>query len=465
MFLDSLCGSAHAFLGKDINGAVITCPSWFDNDQKAALKAAAAEAGLPIIGFADEAAAVVLAYEERERGVTRAAPDRISLVVDMGASHTTVTCLSVKAGLIYPLASVYASDVGGNDVDTILISHFAKEFTKKTKVPLDFPATTPEDGRAEVKLRLEVEHTKRTFSAGRNTAPCSVESLKEGYDLHSSLTLMRFEMLVRPVYTKLDAKIKECLAQAGIDSAFVDEVLLAGASAALAKIKEHVLAEVFGVLEEDEEDEEAPSLTKRSKVDIRNSIPPYEVQSLGAVVHARILASLPEDAKPAFEEGSALTRVRATEKPIGLKIFQADGSTPWIPIVYAYTPLPLRRIVRFDVDAATVKKVGFEIWEGEDIVEARRGGELVDEAAEREKEKAKAEKEEEEEEEEEEEPIVRSRAHKEATRLGAMELELETEGPCKVLVRVVVQAEGEVEVKLWEEKSEEKAKVLSIPAP
>lgn len=468
MFFDSLRGSAHDFLGKDIDGAVVTCPSWFDNDQKAALKAAAAEAGLPILGFADEAAAVILAYEERERGVTRAAPDRISLVVDMGASHTTVTCLSVKAGQMYPLASVYASDVGGNDVDTILISHFAKEFTKKTKVALDFPAATPEDARAEAKLRLEVEHTKRTFSAGRNTAPCSVESLKEGYDLHGTLTLMRFEMLVRPVYNKLDAKIKECLSQAGIDPVFLDEVLLAGASAALARLKEHILTEVFGVLEDDEEEEDEPSATKRPKVDIRNSIPPYEVQSLGAVVHARILASLPEDVKPAFEENSALSRVRATVKPIGLKVFQADGSTPWVPVVYAHTPLPLRRIVRFDADAATVKKVGFEIWEGEDFVEARRGGELVDEAAEKEKAKAKAEKaaqDDEEDEEDEEEPIVRSRTHKETTRLGAMELDLETGGPSKVLVRVIVDAEGGVEIKLWEETSEEKAKVLSIPAP
>ncbi|KAG8989323.1 Hsp70 protein that interacts with Zuo1p [Tulasnella sp. 427] len=465
MFLDSLRGSAHDFLGKDIDGAVITCPSWFDDEQKTALKQAAAEAGLPIIGFADEAAAVVLAYEERERGVTRAAPDRISLVVDMGASHTTVTCLSVKAGLVYPLASVYASDVGGNDVDTILISHFAKEFTKKNKVPLNFPATTPEDARAEAKLRLEVEHTKRTFSAGRNTAPCSVESLKEGYDLHSSLTLMRLEMLIRPVYTKLDAKIKECLDKAGVDPVFVDEVLLAGASAALAKLKEHILAEVFGVLDDDEEEEEAPSATKRPRVEIRNSIPPYEVQSLGAVVHARILASLPADAKPAFEENSALTRARATEKPIGLKLFQADGSTPWIPIVYAHTPIPARRIVRFDVDAATVKKVGFEVWEGEDVVEARRGGELVDEAAEREKEKAKAEKDEEDEDEDEEEPIVRSRAHKETTRLGALELDLDTSGPSKVLVRIVVDADGGVEIKLWEETSEDKGKTLSIPAP
>lgn len=463
MFLNSLRASAHDFLGKDIDGAVVTCPSWFDAEQRAAMQAAAAEAGLKILGFADEAAAVVLAYEERERGVTMAPPDRISLVVDMGASHTTVTCLSVKAGLIYPLASVYASDVGGNDVDTILISHFGKEFTKKTQVALTLPATSPEDARAEAKLRLEVEHTKRTFSAGRNTAPCSVESLKEGYDLHGSLTLMRFELLIRPVYTKLDTKIKECLDKAGIDPALVDEVLLAGASAALARLKEHILLEVFNVAEEEDEDEDQK---KPSAVTIRNSIPPYEVQSLGAVVHARILSSLPAEVKTAFEENSALTRARATVKPIGIKVFQADDSTTWVPVVYAHTPLPLRRIVRFDVDAASVKKIGLELWEGEDIVEARRGGQVVDEAAEKEKERAKAEQEkEDDEEEEDEEPIIRTRSQRGTSRLGGMELELEKSGPSKVLVRVVISAEGAVEVKLWEESLDDRAKVLNISPP
>jgi len=58
-----------------------------------------------------------------------------------------------------------------------LLKHFAKEFTKKTKVALDLPCAedAPQgDKRAEAKLRLAVEHTKRSLSASSGAATCAV---------------------------------------------------------------------------------------------------------------------------------------------------------------------------------------------------------------------------------------------------------------------------------------------------
>jgi heat shock protein 1/8 len=59
------------------------------------------------------------------------------------------------------------------------LKHFAKEFTKKTKVALDLPCgedASPMDKRAEAKLRLAVEHTKRSLSASSGAATCAVVS-------------------------------------------------------------------------------------------------------------------------------------------------------------------------------------------------------------------------------------------------------------------------------------------------
>ena len=58
-----------------------------------------------------------------------------------------------------------------------LCAHFAKEFTKKTKVPLSLPCgpqSSVADKRAEMKLRLAVEHTKRSLSASTGAATCAV---------------------------------------------------------------------------------------------------------------------------------------------------------------------------------------------------------------------------------------------------------------------------------------------------
>ncbi|CAD6924060.1 unnamed protein product [Tilletia laevis] len=45
--------------------------------------------------------------------------------------------LAARAGLFLPLASV---SFGGQQIDNALVSRFAKEFTKKTKVQLDLTA-------------------------------------------------------------------------------------------------------------------------------------------------------------------------------------------------------------------------------------------------------------------------------------------------------------------------------------
>jgi heat shock protein 1/8 len=127
--------------------------------------------------------------------------------------------------------------------------HFAKEFTKKNKVALDLPCgpdASVADKRAEMKLRLAVEHTKRSLSASTGAATCAVvsrwvellrvhailtfrriqESLKGGMDLSASINRMRFDSLASAVYRRIGDNIKVALEQARLDIAQVDEVRL-----------------------------------------------------------------------------------------------------------------------------------------------------------------------------------------------------------------------------------------------
>ncbi|KAG8908641.1 Hsp70 protein that interacts with Zuo1p [Tulasnella sp. 403] len=463
MLLKSLHQSAFDFLGKEIDGTVVSVPAWFTAEQKDALAAAAKDAGVKLVGTVDEAAAVVLAYDERRKAssaTNNVDVDRIVLVVDLGASSLTLTVLSVKDGLIHTLASLYDTTLGGNAIDTLLINHFAKEFTKKTKIPLSFPSSDPQDRRAEAKLRLAVEHTKRTLSASPGAAACSVESLKDGYDFSGSITRMRFDLLISSIYKGVAEKVREVLKQAGVDIVHVDEVLLAGASAVFPGLKDELQASVIGADEDDEDDEEAqqPKTSNTKKTTIFSTIEPYEVVSLGAVLQAQLLTSLSSADQPAFTVDSGVSRVLTTAKPIGMVFHQEDGSKPFIPLVYAHTPLPVRRIVRFDVDASKVKKVGFEVWEGEDTVELWKGGELVEGDA-----AAKEAKDEED--EEDEEAVTRTRKVRETTKLGALQLDLESGKKTKALVKTIVQVDGSVEITLSEEGVSGKEQVLKLPPP
>ena len=59
------------------------------------------------------------------------------------------------------------------------------------------PSTDISDKRAEAKLGLAIEHTRRTINAS-NAATCSVESfLKDGVDYTGSINRMRWEIEVK----------------------------------------------------------------------------------------------------------------------------------------------------------------------------------------------------------------------------------------------------------------------------
>ncbi|KIJ98332.1 hypothetical protein K443DRAFT_680856 [Laccaria amethystina LaAM-08-1] len=119
IFIKSLIQCAEDFLGRKVQGAVISAPAWFSDTQRAALEKAASDAGVNILQLLDEA----------------------------GAAAATTT--------------------------TDLITFLAADFTKKTKTPFAVcPSTDIQDKRAEAKLRLAIEHTKWTISASPGANHC-----------------------------------------------------------------------------------------------------------------------------------------------------------------------------------------------------------------------------------------------------------------------------------------------------
>ena len=368
IFLKSLVQSAEDFLGKKVEGAVITVPEWFADSQKAALEKAANDAGIKVLQLLEEAGAAVVTTTLGPANPLLHA-DRIQLLVDLGASGLELALLSLRQGLASVIASASDHSVGGDAIDDKLMKYFAKEFTKKTKTPLTVaPATDAQDRRAEAKLRLAVEHTKRTLSASPGAATCSVESLKEGMDFNGTINRMRFDMEMRPIYNKVYEKAKELIEGAGLDLYDVDEIVYVGGSASLPGLDE-TLSQGFS------ESVVTPFTT--GTVVGGGVGDPTTILSRGCVLQAKLLALLADsteedrEVKAAFASSSKLTTAKATSKTLGLifpdeGVDAAVGGEQFIPVVQRETPLPCRRTVRFEADLGDgegAKKVGFEIWE------------------------------------------------------------------------------------------------------
>ena len=455
IFIKSLIQSAEDFLGKKVEGVVIAIPTWFEEVQREALIQAAEETGVKVLQLVDDIAAAAL-----QSITTPSSPnlkeDRTQLVIDLGSSSLSLAILSIRHGLIHPLASSSDRGIGADLIDDKLIKFFAKDFTRKTKIPLSLPATpssSPADKRAEAKLRLAIEHTKRTISASPGAATCSVESLKDGYDLSGTINRMRFDMEAREVYTKIAESAKKLVADARLDLHDIDEIVYAGGTGCLPGLDETILGIGF--------DEETVITPFSAGTAVGGGASdPTTVLAKGAVIQAKLLAEVAGDQNllPAFRAEAEFTKSKATSKTLGL-IFPEEGAEEgglggqWLPIILKETALPARRIYTFNVDLGVnnPEKVGFEVWEVKESIKVELvkapplEGEDEDEG-------------EEPEETEEKEKLI----EKDGAALTSIAVPVKNgkkeKGRWKteIGVQIVVDEEGKVEIAAWEADGGEK---------
>lgn len=447
LFLKSLLQSAEDFLGKKVDGTVISVPAYFDDAQRAALKKAAEDAGVTVLQLLDEAGAAAVATSDLSQP-TATSEDRTQLIVDLGASSLELSLTSMREGLAYSLASSSDPMFGPGDlIDSKLVKFFAKEFTKKTKTPLTVsPASDPLDKRAEAKLLLAVEHTKRTLSASPGAATCSVESLKDGLDFTGSINRMRFDMEVRSIYNAVLDKAKELLSSAGLDLYDIDEIVYIGGSACLPGLDETLVGGGFR--------EDVVTPFGAGTVVGGGAGDPTTILARGCALQAQIIASLGEDEaevrKAFIERDSSLRNAISITKTIGVLFPEKQSGEglggQWISVLQKETAVPARRTVGFEVDLGedNAKILGLEIWE-------------VKEGIKIDKVKPPKLEYEDEEEEEEEDIEVKERVIEKETVLGSLSLVVkhttkDSKGKWKTKVEVqfLVGIDGVVEVDAWE---------------
>jgi len=464
IFIKSLVQSAEDFLGKKIQGAVCTVPTWFTSAQRDALEKAATDAGINVLQLLDEAAAAA-ATTTTELWSTDLNLDRTQLVVDVGASSVSLALLSVREGLAYVLASSTTPDIGGDQIDEKLIKHLASDFTKKTKTPLTVcPAKDTADKRAEAKLRLAIEHTKRTISASPGAATCSVESLKDGVDFAGSINRMRFDMVASTTYANIGNAVIDLLASIAFDSHDVDEIVYVGGTACLPGLNERIcLAGGF------REDVETPF--SRGTVVGGGVGDPTTILARGCAIQAELLFSLSDDSnaeiRQAFTQDTKANEVKATTRSLGI-LFPDPGSDndlggTWIPVVQKETALPVRRAVAFDISLTEEsKRFAFEVWE------VKEGYRI---------EKVPASPSDDDDDDEPEEEELKHRTITKESCLGFIELEallgIKAKGKSKdagkwttsVEVQFILGIEGDLEVRVHEIGGNGATGTLVVPTP
>lgn len=385
-YLKSLFLTAKDFLsGVPIAGAVLSVPLNFAPKQIAALKEAASEAGLIVLQLVPAPAAALTAYgltspkgsqlpahpdgDEGQPYLPGTELDRTVVVVDVGGTSTSVSLVYARSGLYSLLGAEVNPSIGGVTIDDALIAYLSKEFTKKTKVPIE-----ADNHRAWAKLRNEVEVTKRSLSAS-NTAQCSVESLAEGVDFSQSVNRMRIDMSARKVWDEVQSLCSKVLKSSGLEPAHVDEVLLVGGTSRLQGLKDS-LAGFFP-----------------EKTHLTDSVDADQALARGCAVHAQAIATTPVDSPErrhltelplAQPQELKELKAKATSKAIGIVIPQPSTSLSngnaaeverqvidgklFVSLIPKGTPLPARRAFELGAQGASL----LDLFEGDETVRVDR---------------------------------------------------------------------------------------------
>ncbi|KAJ1909021.1 Hsp70 protein that interacts with Zuo1p [Tieghemiomyces parasiticus] len=308
-YLRYLIETAANYVGRPVDGVVLSRPAGLTPVQLEALAAAARAAHPNLLQTVDEAPAALLAYSLGQTATPEDPADTNALVVNVGARATTVAAVAVRGGLYAVRAVETTHDFHGRAFDALIINHFAAEFKRSTKLDVK------DNARAQAKLRLGCEITKRTLSSS-STAPCAVDSLLDGVDLHGTLNRSRFDIMTSKLYPALLTTVNKSLQAAGFLPGEVDQLVLAGGSArvprVLSKLRTVLTAEALRVRSELESD---------------------EVVALGCAAQAGLLS---DGRTAAVEPVVAL----ATTEPLGLRL--GEG---FLTVIPRYTPLPATRTV------------------------------------------------------------------------------------------------------------------------
>merc|ERR1719232_2264762 len=231
MVLGKMKETAEAYLGKNVDKAVITVPAYFNDAQRQATKDAGRIAGLKVLRIINEPTAAAIAYGlDKNKTAADNAQERNVLIFDLGGGTFDVSLLTIDEGVFEVKATAGDTHLGGEDFDNVLVDHFVKEFKRKHRADLT------KNKRSMRRLRSQCERAKRTLSAAHR-ATVEIDSLFDGIDFHSSITRARFEDLCGTYFRNCLDPVKKVLTDSGMAKNEVHDVVLVGGSTRIPKIQ------------------------------------------------------------------------------------------------------------------------------------------------------------------------------------------------------------------------------------
>ncbi|MCX6369759.1 MAG: molecular chaperone DnaK [Solirubrobacterales bacterium] len=262
MILGKLKADAEAYLGETVDGAVITVPAYFNDDQRQATKDAGKVAGLDVKRIINEPTAASLAYGlDKEE-------DQTILVFDLGGGTFDVSVLEIGDGVFEVKSTAGDNHLGGDNFDKAIVDWLASEFKKEQAIDLQA------DPMALQRLYEAAEKAKIELSTAQETQinlPFITADANGPKHLDTRLTRSKLSELTGDLIERVVAPVRQALDDAKDKGASdVDHVVLVGGMTRMPAVQEKV-----------------KELTGK---DPHRGVNPDEVVAIGAGIQAGVLA-------------------------------------------------------------------------------------------------------------------------------------------------------------------------------